>query len=217
MVTASVFSCCIPEVLQPYSVSLSADTYHHMACIHFLLRWNRQTFPPGLSGSIHLNLSSICNHAAFTSSLARALLRSKSYLVQIIVCFTGISTCNVSLLMCTVGIQECTGNINDLFASPVQNQTRLFGYNCYLNSLQVFFCCISKELYLHLPDATTTAIRSWDSEIAISVPSRPAYFFGTLSRLYTQTVCQLTDGYRYTACTKVVTFFDDMAYFLSAE
>ena len=31
--------------------------------------------------------------------------------------------------------------------------------------------------------STTTAIRSWDSEIAISVPSRPAYFFGTLSRL----------------------------------
>ena len=27
----------------------------------------------------------------------------------------------------------------------------------------------------------TTAIRSWDSEIASSVPSRPAYFFGTLS------------------------------------
>ena len=33
--------------------------------------------------------------------------------------------------------------------------------------------------YTHL---TTTAIRSWDSEIASSVPSRPAYFFGTLSR-----------------------------------
>ena len=31
--------------------------------------------------------------------------------------------------------------------------------------------------------ATTTAILSWDSEIAISVPSRPAYFLGTLSRL----------------------------------
>ena len=30
--------------------------------------------------------------------------------------------------------------------------------------------------------STTTAIRSWDSEIAISVPSSPAYFFGTLSR-----------------------------------
>ena len=30
--------------------------------------------------------------------------------------------------------------------------------------------------------STTTAILSWDSEIASSVPSRPAYFFGTLSR-----------------------------------
>ena len=29
--------------------------------------------------------------------------------------------------------------------------------------------------------STTTAILSWDSEIAISVPSSPAYFFGTLS------------------------------------
>ena len=31
--------------------------------------------------------------------------------------------------------------------------------------------------------ATTTAIRSCDSEIANSVPSRPSYFLGTLSRL----------------------------------
>ena len=31
--------------------------------------------------------------------------------------------------------------------------------------------------------STTTAILSCDSEIASSVPSRPAYFFGTLSRL----------------------------------
>ena len=30
--------------------------------------------------------------------------------------------------------------------------------------------------------STTTAIRSWDSEMAISVPSRPAYFLGTLSK-----------------------------------
>ena len=29
----------------------------------------------------------------------------------------------------------------------------------------------------------TQAIRSWDSEIANSVPSRPAYFLGTKSRL----------------------------------
>ena len=31
--------------------------------------------------------------------------------------------------------------------------------------------------------AITTAIRSCDSEMASSVPSRPSYFFGTLSRL----------------------------------
>ena len=30
--------------------------------------------------------------------------------------------------------------------------------------------------------STTTAIRSCDSEIAISVPSKPAYFLGTLSK-----------------------------------
>ena len=29
----------------------------------------------------------------------------------------------------------------------------------------------------------TQAIRSWDSEIASSVPSRPSYFLGTKSRL----------------------------------
>ena len=31
--------------------------------------------------------------------------------------------------------------------------------------------------------ATTTAMRSWDSAMASSVPSRPSYFFGTKSRL----------------------------------
>ncbi len=30
--------------------------------------------------------------------------------------------------------------------------------------------------------ATTTAMRSWDSLMASSVPSRPSYFFGTRSR-----------------------------------
>ena len=34
-----------------------------------------------------------------------------------------------------------------------------------------------------LSASTTTAILSWDSEIASSVPSRPSYFFGTRSRL----------------------------------
>ena len=32
----------------------------------------------------------------------------------------------------------------------------------------------------------TKAIRSWDSDIASSVPSRPSYFLGTLSRLITK-------------------------------
>ncbi len=31
--------------------------------------------------------------------------------------------------------------------------------------------------------ATTTAILSWDSEMASSVPSKPSYFLGTASRL----------------------------------
>ena len=44
--------------------------------------------------------------------------------------------------------------------------------------------------------------------MAISVPSRPAYFFGTLIQINLQAVSQLTDGYGYTAGTKVVTFFD---------
>jgi hypothetical protein len=32
------------------------------------------------------------------------------------------------------------------------------------------------------PADTTTAIRSWDSDMASSVPSRPSYFFGTVLR-----------------------------------
>ena len=72
--------------------------------------------------------------------------------------------------MCSVGIQECTGNIDDLFSSPGEYQTRVLGYDCNFGCLQVLFCGIFQELLTV-------------SEMAISVPSRPAYFFGTLSRL----------------------------------
>lgn len=84
--------------------------------------------------------------------------------------------------MCSVGIQECTGNIDDLFSSPGEYQTRVLGYDCNFGCLQVLFCGIFQNCSRSF-GSMTTAIRSWDSEMAISVPSRPAYFFGTLSRL----------------------------------
>ena len=45
-----------------------------------------------------------------------------------------------------------------------------------------FSLSASASTFSTSPAATTTAMRSWDSEIAISVPSRPSYFLGTLSR-----------------------------------
>ena len=48
--------------------------------------------------------------------------------------------------MCSVGIQECTGNIDDLFSSPGEYQTRVLGYDCNFGCLQVLFCGIFQEL-----------------------------------------------------------------------
>ena len=56
--------------------------------------------------------------------------------------------------------------------------------------------------------ASTTAMRSCDSEMASSVPSRPSYFFGTLFEINFQPVGQLADGHAYAAGAKIVAALD---------
>ena len=52
-------------------------------------------------------------------------------------------------------------------------------------------------------------MRSGDSEIASSVPSRPSYFLGTASRSISQPVRQLADGHAHPARAKIVAPLDE--------
>ena len=52
--------------------------------------------------------------------------------------------------------------------------------------------------------STTTAMRSWLSEMASSVPSRPSYFLGTASKSMERPVRQLANGHRDAACAEIV-------------
>ena len=118
--------------------------------------------------------------------------------------------------MRSVGIQECSGDIYDLFASPIQNQTRFFGNNSYLYCFQVLFCCIGKEFfYVFRCDHDSHTLLGFRNSDLCSVQT--CVFFRNFIQLYAKSVCQLADGYGYTACTEVVTFFNDIAYFLTAE
>ena len=119
-------------------------------------------------------------------------------------------------LMCTVGIKECTGNVNDLFASPCKNKTWLFGNDCNRDCFEVFFVCKAKEFvnifWIYNNCHTLLGFRDCD---LCSV--KAGIFFRNFVKVYAKSICKLTDGNGYTACTKVVTFFDDVADFFTSE
>ena len=76
-------------------------------------------------------------------------------------------------------------NAREIFTTsfPLQESTSLDSFVTTATGTASRFSSFAKPRNFSTSSgATTTAIRSWDSEIAISVPSRPAYFFGTLSR-----------------------------------
>ncbi len=68
-----------------------------------------------------------------------------------------------------------------------------------------------------LPGTTTTAMRSWLSEMASSVPSRPSYFLRTASRSMRQAVGQLADGHGHAAGAEVVAALDQAGHVAAAE
>ena len=119
-------------------------------------------------------------------------------------------------LMCTVGIKECTGNVNDLFASPCKNKAWLFGNDCNRDCFEVFFVCKAKEFvnifWIYNNCHTLLGFRDCD---LCSV--KAGIFFRNFVKVYAKSICKLTDGNGYTACTKVVTFFDDVADFFTSE
>ena len=118
--------------------------------------------------------------------------------------------------MGTIGIQECSGEINDRFSSPVHHQTRAFCDNSHRNSLQVLFFCISQELLgiFRINHYCHTLLRLRDTNLC-SV--KAGIFLRYFIQVNLQSRCQLTDGNRYTACTKVVALLDDLTYFFSSE
>ena len=118
--------------------------------------------------------------------------------------------------MRTVSIQESTGNINNFFSSPVQYQTRFFGNNSYYNSFQVFFVGIFHEFVnvFRIYNNSHTFLRLGNSNFC---SIQAGIFFRYFIQIDLQSRCQFSDCYRYTACTKVITFFDQFADFFSAE
>ena len=120
------------------------------------------------------------------------------------------------LLMSAVGVQEGTGNVYNLLASPLQHQAGLLGDNGHRHSLQVFFFCVSQELVkigrIDYHSHTLLGLGNGDLRSVQSL-----VFLRHLVQVHHQACCQLTDGYRHTACAEIVALLDETADFLSAE
>ena len=118
--------------------------------------------------------------------------------------------------MSTVGIQECAGNIYDLFASPLENQSRILGHFCHADSLQVLFRSIFHKFInvFRVYNHCHTLLRFGDGKLG---SIKTFIFLRYFVKIYYQSVCQLTDGNRHTTCTKVVTFANQSGHFRTAE
>ena len=118
--------------------------------------------------------------------------------------------------MGTVCIKEGSRNIDDLSASPFQYQSWLLCYDCYGNCLQILFSRIAKELLdLIWRYHNCHSFLGFRNGKLCSVQS--GIFLRYFIKIYHKTVSQFTDGDRNTACTKVITFLNDTAYFPTTE
>ena len=118
--------------------------------------------------------------------------------------------------MCTIGIQECSTNIYNLFISPDQYQSRCLCHNRNLYCFQVFFIGILQEFFhicrIYYNSHTFLRFRNCDlSSIQTCIFLR--YFV----QVDLQSVCQFSDGNRYSAGTEVITFLNQTADLRSAE
>ena len=118
--------------------------------------------------------------------------------------------------MSTVGVQKCTGNVHNFFASPAQYQTRFFCNNRYAYCFQILFIGIFQELIhvFRIYNNCHTLLRLRDCDLRTV---KTGILFRNFIQIYFQTCCKLSDRYRYTACTKVITFLDQPAHFFTAE
>ena len=118
--------------------------------------------------------------------------------------------------MRAVGIQKCAGNINDLFASPFQHQSRRFCNFRYTHGLQIFLRRVFHKL-IHVSrvhDYCHTLLRLGNSDLC-TVKAR--IFFRHLIQIDYQPVCQLANSHRYAARAEIVAFADQTRYFRAAE
>ena len=118
--------------------------------------------------------------------------------------------------MCAVGIQERAGDIHDLLSSPGKHQSRILGDHSYGGSLQVLLCSVFQEfcLVLFIYYNSHTLLGLGDSDLR-TVQSR--VFLRNQVEVYLQAVCQLADGYGYSACAEIVTLLNQTGYLRTTE
>ena len=114
------------------------------------------------------------------------------------------------LLVSAVGIQECARHPDDRLIAPFHDQTRLFRYHCHQRCLEIFLIGkFDKSIQiLRCNDYRHALLRLRNSQLRTI---QAGIFFLDRIQVNNQTVSQLTDGYSYTACTKVIAALDHMA------
>ena len=121
-----------------------------------------------------------------------------------------------SFLMCTVSIKESSWYINYILSSPVKYKSGFFSNYCNFYRLKILFCCICKELLniWRINNNCHTFLRLRYSKFC-SVKS--FILLRDLIKINYKTICKLTDSYRYTTCTKIVTFLNKLSNLWSSE
>ena len=123
---------------------------------------------------------------------------------------------NINVFFSTIGIQECSGQVNDLFAVPCHFQSRFCCYFRYNSCFQVFAVCQFFESFNVCCSNNNchSFLRFGNSQFCAV---QTIIFFRYCVQVDFQTICQFTDGNGNTACTKVVTTFDQSGCFSVSE
>ena len=123
---------------------------------------------------------------------------------------------NINMFFRTVGIQECTGQVYNLFAVPCHFQRRFFCYSGNNCCFQIFLeCQFFKSFYVFCSNHNCHSFLRFGNRQFCAVQT--VIFFRYCVQINFQTICQFTDSNGNTACTKVVTTFDQLRCFCVSE
>ena len=115
---------------------------------------------------------------------------------------------HIDVFFRTIGIQECTGQMYDLFAVPCHFQCRFFCYSGNHCCFQVFLeCQFFESFYVICSNHNCHSFLRFGNSQFCAVQT--IIFLRYCIQVDFQTICQFTDGNGNTACTKVVTTFDE--------